>query len=155
MLIKGTVKSKTGFYIGDVCYALPEHTYHKVWGGAHYADGKYHDDEKNGDFMVAGTAIGDGEYYDQTGWCYPVDGGNIGIVPLELVDGGGFAKTAEGLMSDPCGRFEYTPGEATFEAEDGVFDITLPDGRSIIINTADLAVGFDDDDDYDDDTRYW
>lgn len=67
MLIKGTVKSKIGFYIGDICYALPEHTYHKVWGGA--------------------------------------------------------------------------------------FDITLPDGKSVIINTADLAVGFDDEDE--EEPEYW
>lgn len=45
MLIKGTVKSKIGFYIGDICYALPEHTYHEVWGGAHYAVGFDDDDD--------------------------------------------------------------------------------------------------------------
>lgn len=35
-MIKGTIKSDKGFYVGDICYALAEDVYHGVWGGAGY-----------------------------------------------------------------------------------------------------------------------
>lgn len=90
-MIKGAIKSDKGFYVGDICYALAEDVYHGVWGGAGYEDGKHTDPATGRDFIVAGTADGDGEYNDQTGRLYPVDAGNIGIVPLELLDKGEFA----------------------------------------------------------------
>ena len=153
-MIKGTIKSDKGFYVGDICYALAEDVYHSVWGGAGYEDGKYTDPATGCDFIVAGTAYGDGEYNDQTGRLYPVDGGNIGIVPLELLDAGGFANLSDRLLGEASGLIVQTPGVATFEAESGVFDITLPGDRSVIINTADLAVDFADDEE-DDEPEYW
>lgn len=153
-MIKGAIKSDKGFYVGDICYALAEDVYHGVWGGAGYEDGKHTDPATGREFIVAGTADGDGEYNDQTGRLYPVDAGNIGIVPLELLDEGGFASLSDKLQDEPLGLIVQTPGEATFEAESGVFDITLPGDRSVIINTADLGSDFaDDEDEYE--PEYW
>lgn len=150
-MIKGAIKSDKGFYVGDICYALAEDVYHGVWGGAGYEDGKFTEPATGREFIVAGTADGDGVYLDQSGRPYIVDAGNIGIVPLELLDKGGFANLSDKLQDEPLGLIVRTPGEATFEAESGVFDITLPDDRSVIINTADLAVDFDDEDE----PEYW
>ena len=124
--IIGKVKSEKGFYVGDICYALSEIIYHDVWGGANYADGIYEEPETGLSFAVARTAYGDGTYYDDGGHSYPVDAGCIGIVPLELCERG----TGGGQVFD-------TPGEADFEACEGVFDITLPNRDTIHINTDD------------------
>lgn len=122
--ITGKIESEKGFYIGDICYALSDDTYDGVWGGAKFADGIYEDPETGYSFAVAGTAFGDGTYYDDGGHEYDVDAGNIGLVPLELVE-----KDTDG------GQVFDVPGEAYFEACDGVFEIELPDGDVIIINT--------------------
>lgn len=128
--ISGTVQSKKGFYIGDICYVLSERVYDEIWGGKHsYNEGVYQVDSKNS-FAVAGTAFGDGTYYDSYGNEYPVDAGVIGLVPLELV-----AKK-DGLA---CGTVIESPGIAKFEAEGGRFSITLPDGDVIDIDTYDEA----------------
>ena len=152
-MLKGTIKSDKGFYVGDICYALSKDVYHGVWGGAGYKDGKHTDHATGREFIVAGTADGDGVYLDQIGRPYLVDAGNIGIVPLELLDEGWFASLSDRLQDETLGLIVKTPGEATFEAERGVFDITLPGDRSVIINTADLAVDFDDEDEYE--PEYW
>lgn len=124
--LKETVKSDRGFYIGDICYVLSTRDYHRIWGDRkRFSDGKV--DIPGGlSFSVASTNFGDGLYEDEEGNLYPVDAAVIGIVPLELV-----AKE-DGLK---FGRVVETPGEAVFEAEDGVFDITLPDNGRIHIDT--------------------
>ena len=121
-----TVKSGRGFYIGDICYVLSTRDYHRIWGDQkHFSDGKV--DIPGGlSFAVAGTNFGDGLYEDEDGNLYPVDAAVIGIVPLELV-----AKD-DGLR---FGRVERVSGEAGFTAEDGVFDVSLPDGERIHIDT--------------------
>ena len=132
--IRGTVKSEQGFYIGDLCYALNDRIYDEVWGGAGYKPGIY---EAPGGFKFAAawTAYGDGTYEDQYGREYGVDAGNLSLVPAEL------AERTDG------GHFFHGAGEATFEAEDGYFQITLPDGQTICINTAEEY----EEDDYEDD----
>lgn len=124
--ITGKIKSNKGFYVGDICYALDDTTYDEVWGGANYEDGIYEVPGQGFSFAVAGTKYGDGTYYDDGGHSYPVDAGCIGIVPLELCGKG----TDGGQVFD-------IPGEADFEACDGVFDITLPTRETIHINTDD------------------
>lgn len=129
------VTSGRGFYIGDICYVLPDRIYHGIWGDGHgYGDGLVEvpggDGGENPAFAVAGTDSGDGLYEDGEGNEYPVDAGVIGIVPLEI------ATELAGRSGQTPGRIEECPGEAVFEAADGVFDITLPDGRGIRIDTA-------------------
>ena len=139
--ITGTVKSEQGFYIGDLCYALNHSIYYEVWGGAHYKDGIYEDPTSGFSFAVAGTAYGDGTYNDDHLREYGVDAGNISLVPAEL------AENTDG------GHFFPGAGEATFEAEDGVFAITLPDGQTICINTEEYAEEEEEEED-DDDEEY-
>ena len=125
--ITGTVKSQQGFYIGDLCYALNDGVYDTIWGGAGYADGIYKEPVTGCSFAVAGTAYGDGTYEDSNLRSYDVDAGNISLVPREL------AEDTTG------GHYFPGAGEATFEAENGEFLITLPDGQTIYINTGDEA----------------
>ena len=136
----GKVKSGKGFYIGDICYALSDIVYDDVWGGANYADGIYEEPETGLSFAVAGTAYGDGTYYDDGGHEYGVDAGCIGIVPLELCEKG----TDGGQVFD-------IPGEAYFEACGGVFEITLPNRDTVLINTEEYDDEDEDEDWYDED----
>lgn len=119
------VESKEGFYIGDICYALADEVYFGIWGGNDFKDGQHHVSETDLDFAVASTAFGDGVYLGSNGFLYGVDAGNIGIVPLELVE-----KDING-----CGTVYNTPGKASLYAEDGKFIFRLPDDKEIKINT--------------------
>lgn len=122
--MKEIIKSNKGFYVGDVCYALADAIYHGVWGKWGYCDGKYSTPDGFA-FVVAGTAYGDGEYVDQAGRLYGVDAGVIGLVPLELVK----------PEYDFGGQIFEGAGVATFEACNGFFSVTLPNGAVIEINT--------------------
>lgn len=86
------VTSNAGkFYIGDLCYQMLDNVYDKVWGDEHdYEDGcfdvngSYFDSNQDSMFAVHSTAFGDGSYSSNSGTYYPVDGGNLGVVPVEL-----------------------------------------------------------------------
>lgn len=132
--MEAKIESKRGFYIGDVCYVLADDIYHDVWGANGYRDGVV--EARGFKFAVSGTAFGDGTYYDREGYEYGVDAGVIGLVPLELVEKDG----ADG------GRVILGGGEATFEAEDGVFFVSLPNGDNVVIDTKNDED--EDDDDY-------
>lgn len=126
------VSSNGGFYIGDVCYVLPRSIYHGIWQDKYgFSAGlvKVSDDEPGGSFAVASTSYGDGVYWDEQGNEYPVDAGVIGLVPMEL------ATEYEERADFKPGLLVGAPGTAVFEAAYGVFDITLPDGEKIHINT--------------------
>ena len=122
--ITGTIKSKKGFYIGDLCYALNDDIYDEVWGDADYEDGIYEDPASGFSFAVAGTAYGDGTYTDDWLREYGVDAGNISLVPGELVE------------DTTGGHYFEGAGKAHFSAENGHFSITLPGGKCITIDTA-------------------
>ena len=152
------ISSNEGFYIGDVCYVLPGSIYHGIWqerydfekglirvSGEDSGDCEDTDIDPGSAFAVAGTLYGDGIYWDEHGNEYPVDAGVIGLVPLEL------ATEYEERTGFKPGLIVEMPGTAVFEAAYGVFDITLPDGERIHINTR----GCEDDTDYEaDDTDY-
>lgn len=137
----GKIKSNKGFYIGDLCYVLDDKKYDGIWGGAGFEDGVYKDPETGFSFAVAGTKYGDGTYHDDSGRSYGVDAGNLSLVPLELAT----RYTIEEL--ERLGTIIYTSGEAEFTADEGVFDIKLPSGETIHINTDDEE---DDEDGWDD-----
>ena len=121
------IKSNKGFFIGDICYVLDDKVYDGVWGNLHdYMDGIFEVPGTDTCFAVAAAADGDGEYYDEEGNNYPVDAGVIGVVPLELVE------NSDGLN---LGRVVMIPGTAIFDGSDGVFDIRLPGGIDIHIET--------------------
>ena len=126
---EGDVRSSTGFVIGDICYILGDGLYHNFWGDeCGYEDGIFQTVEGGLRFGVGSTAYGDGLYYDDAGREYPVDAGVIGIVPLELAGKDAFQT---------CCTVVYCTGDAHFRHEGGVFDIGLPTGEKIHINTRD------------------
>ena len=138
----GTVTSKEGFAIADPCYVLSDNVYYDFWGKKKkFADGVF--DYEGSSFAIAGTAYGDGVYYDNHDHEYPVDAGVIALIPLELV------SDKSGLNS---GAVIQIPGKAEFVCEDGVFDITFSNGYSIHINTK--LEDSDCDSDADDDEEY-
>jgi hypothetical protein len=72
------------YWIGDICYCLPDKMYDKIFGGQDYESGLYkHKD--GGFFFLDNTAYGDGLYMGSDGFEYGVDAGIIGIVSEELV----------------------------------------------------------------------
>lgn len=126
--ISGTIASDIGFYVGDICYALPPDVYDGVYGKNNFAPGVY--DTDDGSFAVGDTAYGDGSYMGEDDCEYYVDAGNIGIVPIELL------HCEEDELVEGC-RVVSVPGEADFDFEDGVFWVSLPNGEEYYINTRD------------------
>ena len=135
--IEGRISTKIGFYIGDVCYVLSRRVYGEIFQPDNKAhDGVIHDPISDHDFMVASTAYGDGCYKDQYGHQYPVDAGNIGIVPAELIDPEKVEIYSRlGHTVNTLGLYVEGSGMASFGTEDGVFDIHLPGGKYVNINT--------------------
>ena len=142
----GVVTSKTGFVICDPCYVLSKSVYVDFWGKQKkFADGVF--DYEGSSFAVAGTAYGDGIYYDNHVNKYPVDAGVIALIPLDLVSDEKGIELGEFVINElglNLGAVVNIPGEAEFKCEDGVFDITFSDGYHVHINTK-----CDDDHDYD------
>lgn len=143
--VAAEVTSKKGFYVGDLCYVLADDLYYDVWGGKYgYRSCVFTDPDTGLRVAVADTAFGDGCYIGSDGTKFPVDAGNIGVVPLELV-------TKELGLED--GKVTKTPGSARFMAENGQFKIELPDGKFILTLHIDTSYesDYDDEDDEDDD----
>ncbi len=70
------------YYIGDLCYVLPEKDYDDIVCSFIYDDGEIH--QVNGyTFAYANTAYGDGCYRDNSGNIYPVDAGIIGVLRID------------------------------------------------------------------------
>jgi hypothetical protein len=116
---------KGQYYVGDLCYALDEETYSKVFGGKNYSDGLYQHENGKEVFMVSGTAVGDGEYRDTLGRSYGVDSGTIGICPIEMAKKGTYGGQV--VTFDKAfkvnfygGLFEFDPADWS---EDGRFSI--------------------------------
>lgn len=127
MSVSGNIPSRKGFYVGDICYVLGDELYHNVWGKWYgYKDGIFKDPKTHLHFAVAGTAYGDGCYLGNDGSEFPVDAGVIGLVPLELVE------KHSGLE---YGKVVEVPGIAYFESDAGKFEIELPDGTTLLIDT--------------------
>ena len=122
--INATINSTKGFYVGDVCYVLNDYLY-RFWGKLGFPSGVVTDPESNLQFAVSNTLYGDGDYYDQEGNVYYVDAGVIGVVPCELVK----PEYTNG------GHIFEGAGQAIFESKNGVFQITLPNGKECCINT--------------------
>ena len=143
----GTVSSKKGFVISDPCYVLSDNVYRGFWiEQKHSAYGIF--DYEGSSFAVAGTAYGDGVYYDNHVNKYPVDAGVIALIPLELVSDEKGIELGEFVINElglNLGAVFEIPGEAEFMCEDGVFDITFSDGYHVHINTK-----YDGEDDTDD-----
>jgi hypothetical protein len=80
-----TVVPAGRYYVGDLCYALPENLYDGVFGGTRYQSGLYTQTGTNNFFFLGGTG-GDGQFRGTDGYKYLVDAGILGIVPAHLCD---------------------------------------------------------------------
>jgi hypothetical protein len=77
------------YYIGDLCYALGDDVYDKVFGDVGgYDAGLYTNKTTGGFFLVSGTAYGDGLYRGSDYKEFAVDAGIIGIAPMSLAKKG-------------------------------------------------------------------
>ena len=147
----GTVSSKKGFVICDPCYVLSKSVYIDFWIEQKHSDYGVFDYEGSS-FAVAGTAYGDGVYYDNHAHKYPVDAGVIALIPLELVSDEKGIELGEFVINElglNLGAVFEIPGEAEFKCEDGVFDITFSNGYNVHINTK-----YDEGEDSTDDSDY-
>lgn len=97
------------YFIGDLCYALPDEIYENIFGGMGYEDGLYTQKDSNHFFFVASTSFGDGCYEGSDGKEFGVDAGVLSILPAATMD-----KNDGGHMYD----FQY-PVTCTFR--DGKF----------------------------------
>lgn len=120
------------YYLSDLCYALPDKTYHAVWGKQfNYASGVYRRSD-GAVFAVYNTAYGDGGYKGSNDHEYGVDAGVLAV-------------TSERLMGDhePYGGtwHDFRGGEVSFTQSGGIF-VLLGPGEEVRIDTA----GFDEED---------
>lgn len=136
---QATISTKKGFYIGDLCYAMKEEIYDKVWGNMYqYEDGAFEVPEYHTSFIVCGTAHGDGYYPSASDIYYPVDAGIIGICPLELCDDAVIDRlsiTGFGRITDDKGTFEVelvrdVNGAIIISIDDEIIETVYTDGRS-------------------------
>lgn len=85
----GSVTMPAGeYYVGDPCYAVPDHLWMEWLEGAGYMENPRYlvADVKGQPVIGVGTAYGDGSYLDGAGKIYPVDAGLIGAVPVSLAE---------------------------------------------------------------------
>lgn len=73
------------YYVGDLCYALKDTLYDKVFG-PQYRDGYYCSKSNPSDLFMMGGTGGDGEFRGTDGKMYPVDAGIIGIASESTLD---------------------------------------------------------------------
>ena len=112
------------YFIGDICYALPDEVYDNVWGKKYkYEDGSY---EAEG-FAVHRTAYGDGCYHGSDGVDYAVDAGVLGITKIDddqrydnstLNDLGKIVEVRESISimcTEPDCTFTFTVDGESFE----------------------------------------
>jgi hypothetical protein len=101
------------YYIGDLCYVLPDELYHGVWGDKFGYETGYFTDGKNA-FAMHHTSWGDGSYEDEEGNKYSVDAGIIGIAPAALLK-----------SRDEPGRYITFTEPVTFRTEGRDRDVTF------------------------------
>jgi hypothetical protein len=128
-----SIFGKGRYFIGDICYALDENVYHKIWGDKfQFEDGEYLVGKTK--FAVAGTAYGDGSYKGTDGIDYWVDAGCIGIVPEILWDKGRTEEETGGAGFIAGGRIVDVKNKLSINADGGLFKIFI-DGKQLTINT--------------------
>ena len=142
---EATIETKKGFYIGDLCYAMKDEVYDRVWGDLYnYEDGAFEVPAYHTYFIVSGTAYGDGYYSSMSGANYPVDAGIIGICPLEMCD--------EKKLATLDGYGQIFEGSGSYRVEverdsEGAISITIDDEVYEIVYTGYEEDEYDDEDD--------
>jgi hypothetical protein len=73
------------YYVGDLCYVVPNENWGAYCDQSFPTDGSYHigffENYEGVGYATFGTMYGDGEYLDQFGRRYGVDSGSIGCIP--------------------------------------------------------------------------
>lgn len=98
-IYKKSVKVPAGtYYIGDTCFVMEE-------GDSTFEIGGFITDGE----QVFGSLStgGDGRYEDTKGRSYSVDAGNIGIVPMDLIDTEKLEQTHFGIVVTIENEFEF------------------------------------------------
>ncbi len=111
------------YYIGDLCYALDDTLYDKVFG-PQYRSGKYTMPNEPSHAFMMGDTGGDGEFRGTDGFNYPVDAGIIGIAAESTLDpakapyDGGRMYTFKGNVSVHCrnDKFRFSSDNYTDES---------------------------------------
>lgn len=139
-------------FVGDICYALNDDIYDKIWGGHNYKDGEY---VEHG-FIVGSTAFGDGCYEDENGHEFGVDAGVIGVTDYANHGNGASMEDSEhryGLHA--LGVIVEVPSgiaDVYFKDANGIFDIEITDsdsGAILYSGTIDTLGEEPDEDEYD------
>ena len=115
------------YYIGDLCYALPDTIYDYVFGGTVYDAGFYKNEDRNTFFFLGNTYAGDGDYKGSDGFHYSVDSGTIGICPVELLTNENHVKS--------LGKVYSFKGPVQCSAINGVFKFYSLYEYHLIIDT--------------------
>lgn len=105
------------YYIGDLCYILPDSAYDEIVCSFKYDDGQWHKIGKY-EFAFANTKYGDGVYSDNKGNSYPVDAGIIGILRLKAT---GLTKQANALAKEKICAVHTFDEKPTVYCSDGHF----------------------------------
>lgn len=113
------------YYIGDLCYILPQDLYDKIVCSFNYDNGEW-TTVSGVRFAFASTAFGDGEYCGSDGFHYPVDAGILGIVKIEGFEPKDIKNPHDGTL----GRIVEFESEPAVEMHGGVFRI-----GNIVIDT--------------------
>ena len=151
-----TVIKSPKVFVGDICYALNDDTYHKCWG-----DHLGFDDGEipvvfGADLIAAvtvSTAYGDGDYFDDHGNEFGVDAGNIGVTGSNYF-GDNHPETLGLLLDVPSGKagvyIAYDEGYITIEVTDDASGTRLYSG-TIPTSEEEEEEEYDDYNSYDDD----
>lgn len=112
------------YYIGDLCYALSDDVYDKIFGLYDYESGLYSHNNGKHFFLVDGTAFGDGCYPGSDGKEFSVDAGIIGICSAALAE-----KDGNG------GHFYTFDSDVRCSFKNGRFTFNWDNYKSLVIDT--------------------
>lgn len=135
---KAQIKSVTmpagKYWVGDPCYAVPDHRWIEWLEAADYTEQNVLVAELDGRTILGiGTAYGDGTYPGSDGNEYPVDAGLIGLVPVEIADYSDSKHPAGAIMQ----QVEF----------DHDFDCRSFDDGTIVLGHIEIETGTDDEED--------
>ncbi len=133
MKINVKLKSKNGFYVGDVRYALSDEDYNGEWHNDFKEFEGVH--ELRGHTIAVVDLKEDGTYLDQKGRMYEVNGENIGVVPLEL------CYPPLGYLAS-IGEIFFAK-EVEFAYDNGCINISFDNGEKVCISIGDIEEGED------------
>jgi hypothetical protein len=102
------------YFIGDPCYVFSRDAWRRLINQTNC----FEDDDivnfDGQDMYAFGTSDGDGVYQDQNGVEYGVDSGNLGVVPIELIDNPEGEEHGTTITADEGMRVQHRDGTFWF-----------------------------------------